>query len=403
MNKKIFIFFILTLVIFPVNVMAFTGNIGIDCEPSFATSGKDIKCTITGNSDTEIIDVSAKIELTSNLVYQSFELDPIWEGSDFDTGKIDIYTESGEPVKDTFNIGILNLKVKDGAVNSNETVKLIDVEYTYTYNEYSVGGVAFNVRVPSNINTLDTLAVDGATIDFNKDTINYAVEVNADKTIISATKTDDKATLTGDGEKTLKYGGNTFVITVTAEDGSKKEYTLNITRPDGRSSENNLTDLDFYNYNLSFNQNTTVYNLSVENNISKIAICTEENDSSLMLCINKNTIKVSDKASYSVYLDGNLLDMNGTTLPLVAGNNELKIIVTAENDGKKTYTFNINRKTIDIGVTGDGNDDIDEEERGDEITKNPDTSDIPIFLVLILVSGLGIYIFKFDFGKNMES
>lgn len=402
MNKKIFLLFLLTLVILPVNVLAFTGDLVVDCDKSFVTAGNDVKCTITGSSDTEIMDISAKFELTSNLEFQSFDLDSMWTGSDFDTGKIDIYTESGDSIKDNFNIGVLNLKVKSGAFNSNETVKFVNIEYTYDNNEYTVGDKAFSVRIPSNVNTLDTLTVDGATINFNKDTINYDVEVNVDKTTISATKTDEKATITGEGEKALNYGGNTFVITVTAEDGSKKEYTLNITRPDGRSSENSLLGFAFYNHSLSFNKDNTVYNLNVENNISKIAICTENKDSSSVLCINKDKINVSNKALYSVYLDDVLL--NDNTLPLLAGENELKIVVTAENGGKKTYTFNINRKTINTGGNvEDNNNDDNGYNKGEDITENPSTSEKPILIVLVLAILLGIYIFRFDFNKSMES
>lgn len=406
MNKKKFLLFLLTLVILPVNVLAFTGDLVVDCDKSFVTAGNDVKCTITGSSDTDIIDISAEIKLTSNLEFQSFDLDSTWVGNDFDDGKISIYTESGDPISGDFNLGVLNLKVKDGSFNSNETVRLSNIEYIHTANEYTVGDKAFSIRIPSNVNTLDTLTVEGATINFNKDTINYDVEVNVDKTTISATKTDERATVTGEGEKTLKYGGNTFVITVTAEDGSKKEYTLNITRPDGRSSENSLLNFSFYNHSLSFNKDNTVYNLNVENNISKIAFCTENKDSSSILCVNKNVMSVSDKAEYSVSLDGDSLKTDGTSLPLITGNNELKIVVTAENGGKKTYTFNINRKTINSGGNVEDNDDDFNDNgynKGEDITENPSTSGKPILIVLVLAILLGIYIFRFDFSKNVES
>ena len=76
-------------------------------------------------------------------------------------------------------------------------------------------------------------------------------------TLAQSIENDDVSILKkipGIGEKSLKFGGNTFLITVTAEDGSKKNYVLNITRPDGRSKENNLNAFEFYNYDLAFNE-----------------------------------------------------------------------------------------------------------------------------------------------------
>jgi len=82
----------------------------------------------------------------------------------------------------------------------------------------------------SSDNTLKSLSVEGQTLDFNKDTTTYNLSVGNDvKNIkINAEATDSKATITGTGEKTVNEGDNKFDIVVTAENGDKKTYTINV-------------------------------------------------------------------------------------------------------------------------------------------------------------------------------
>lgn len=79
-------------------------------------------------------------------------------------------------------------------------------------------------------NNLKSLSVEGQTIEFNKDTTNYNLSVGNDvkKIKINAEASDSKATITGTGEKDVKEGDNKFDIVVTAENGDKKTYTINV-------------------------------------------------------------------------------------------------------------------------------------------------------------------------------
>ena len=82
----------------------------------------------------------------------------------------------------------------------------------------------------SKDNTLKYLSVDGQELSpsFSKDETNYKVEVPSDTTKIkiNANKNDSTASVSGDGEHEVSEGENKFVITVTAENGSTKEYTI---------------------------------------------------------------------------------------------------------------------------------------------------------------------------------
>lgn len=431
MRKNLITLILFIIFILPIRVGASTGNISISCEPSTVKGGETSKCTVTGSSTTEIMDVSAVIKLSDNLVMESFELNDMWEGSDFETGKIDIYTKSGDPVKDSFNIGTLNIKIKDGVVNTNESVSLTDIEFTYDEKEYTIDDALYNVRVPNNVNTLTSLTVSGATFTFKENTTSYDIEVDSDSTTITAVRKAEESYVTGDtGTKNLKYGKNTFTVTVTAEDGSKKNYTLNITRPDKRSKENDLLAFEFNGYDIKFDKDKLEYSLELENNVSRIGFCDKDSKKVNMLCIDEEIIEVSDKAYSWIYLNDIDLDDKYIEIDekiteecdddnnciyyldkevigkyddekeewyipvseLKVGRNVLKVVVTAENETEKTYTFTINRKDAKGNLVED------------EINKNNSTGDsliIVIVVVAVIALGVTVYIFM-KRGKDLH-
>ena len=73
----------------------------------------------------------------------------------------------------------------------------------------------------SNNNYLSELIVDVENFNFDKNITEYTLEVDNDIQIItiSAKPEDEKAQVTGTGQKALKVGENKYTITVTAEDG----------------------------------------------------------------------------------------------------------------------------------------------------------------------------------------
>jgi len=82
----------------------------------------------------------------------------------------------------------------------------------------------------SSDNTLKSLSVEGQNISFDKNNTTYNLSVGNDikKIKINAEASNSKATVTGTGEKDVKEGDNKFDIVVTAENGDKKTYTINV-------------------------------------------------------------------------------------------------------------------------------------------------------------------------------
>ena len=84
----------------------------------------------------------------------------------------------------------------------------------------------------SGNNNLASLSIEGYAdqIAFNKDTLEYNVEVPSDITTIkiNARRADSTASVSGSGEQAVTEGLNKFEIIVTAQNGKEKTYILNV-------------------------------------------------------------------------------------------------------------------------------------------------------------------------------
>ena len=112
----------------------------------------------------------------------------------------------------------------DGSMN--------DKTFTLTVNVYADGKV-----ITDNLdttNTLDSITVLDCTLDpvFNSATSEYSCTVknNISSVTVNATATSSKSKVRGLGTKDLSVGVNTLPIRVIAEDGSEKNYNVNVTR-----------------------------------------------------------------------------------------------------------------------------------------------------------------------------
>lgn len=84
----------------------------------------------------------------------------------------------------------------------------------------------------SKNNNLASLGVEGFTLtpEFNANTLEYSVTVPEDTKEVNLTGTvqDKKASITGVGVQQVNQGNNKFLVTVKAENGSEKTYTINV-------------------------------------------------------------------------------------------------------------------------------------------------------------------------------
>lgn len=84
----------------------------------------------------------------------------------------------------------------------------------------------------SKNNNLASLGVEGFTLtpEFNANTLEYSVTVPEDTKNVNITGTvqDKKASINGVGVHDVNQGNNKFLVTVKAENGSEKTYTINV-------------------------------------------------------------------------------------------------------------------------------------------------------------------------------
>jgi len=200
----------------------------------------------------------------------------------------------------------------------------VDITVTAEDGSTKIYTVTIN-RAASNDATLNNLTVSTGTLNpvFDANTTSYTVSVANNVTSITVTGTANHstATVSGNGAKTLSVGANTVYITVTAEDGSTKIYTITITRLSNDATLSNLT-VSEGTLNPVFDANTTSYTVSVANSVASITITGTANHANAT--VSGNGAKT-----------------------LVVGANPVAIMVTAEDGSTKTYTVTINRAASD--------------------------------------------------------
>ena len=218
--------------------------------------------------------------------------------------------------------------------------------------------------------------------EFNKETYEYNLEVDydVDKLDIIGTPESEKARVINLYDTVIKTGNNKKTIYVYAEDGTKKEYVVNIFKKN--DLENRLSDLKIYDkddneltYEPEFNKETFAYTLEVENEIDTVRLeGTKINPKSVLngngtyaLQVGMNplhiellmegqepvsyTVLVTRKGSANAYLQ-NITVSDGTLAPEF--NKETLEYVVNVNSDIETITIDSEPEVISTTVTGNG-------------------------------------------------
>ncbi len=171
-------------------------------------------------------------------------------------------------------------------------------------------------------------------------TYDVTVPSNIQSVEVYATTKDSKATLEGVGTKTLQMGKNVAEVTVIAEDGTKKTFTINIIRGESNTEtvenntntsnvENNtegLKSLSIKDATLSpeFQTNTYEYNAKYIGELSSLEFDAKPTND-----------------SYIVEITGNK--------DLQEGENVITILVSQSNgDNVATYQIIVNKSLVDV-------------------------------------------------------
>ena len=226
----------------------------------------------------------------------------------------------------------------------------------------------------SSDNYLSSLKVSGVDLKFNKNTTEYSftVEHSLESVSISATANDSKSSVSGTGNKKLDDYDNTFNVTVTAENGSKRTYKIIIKRKNAQgalhvlSGNNNINNLGITGYNLDFNSNKDTYYLEVGSDVNNLDLKVDLADST---------------AKYEVLNNSNF-DKNINTV---------EIVVTSENGETKKYTINVLKK--ELGEKKEEDEKPIEEPKKEEDKKEEDKKGINIFMIIAIVEFIFIIVY----------
>lgn len=193
--------------------------------------GNSITLTIKGN------DLTGRINLSSNSSNISLEKSNVWIENN--SQSITITAKSAGTATITFipEEGMSNNN-GDPVSLGNKTVT-ITVNSKPTSNPSNGGNKTGTTTTPkptkkkSSNNNLSSLTIEDYNLDkeFKKEVTEYSVVVENDvkKIKINAQLDDSSAKVEGTGEVEVKEGNNKIEIKVTAENGSTRIYTLNVT------------------------------------------------------------------------------------------------------------------------------------------------------------------------------
>lgn len=252
-----------------------------------------------------------------------------------------------------------------GSIAKNENIQ----EFESLVTEINV------IRKISSNNNLSSLNASVGTFDiaFDKDVTVYTLTVpyDTESVILSGSLEDINSTASGLIEYKLDGDKTTANITVVAEDGSIKVYTVYIVReakPETvvtpvtyyYSSNNYLKSLEIDGYEITFDRDTNEYKITVKGDVSSLDIKAIPED-------NRARVEITGNEKFK------------------KGNNVVTITVTAEDGSTREYKINVNKEA-------------DKKDALTEIAGSTNTAEkvVIIILIILVVLGLLYLIFKKD-------
>ncbi len=181
----------------------------------------------------------------------------------------------------------------------------------------------------ANLRTL-VPEIEGLTPSFSPNITNYTLIVpsTVTKLNMSVGVEQSGAKYWISGDENLQIGNNTVTITVTAPNGTKKTYTIVVTKAEDTQKANALLNslvIEGYELSPEFSSEVFEYDIGkIESNVKKLNIL---------------TFTSSDKAKVEIQGNDELKD----------GENTVKIIVTAEDETtKKEYVIKYNKEASTV-------------------------------------------------------
>ena len=285
---------------------------------------KEILCGNSYNSELKYNILSSKVNTLSSIKIDGKKINNFDENIreyniEFDGSKESINIEAVKKDDRESIIGDIGTRSLEYGLNkfNIEVTSESGDKKTYTIN-------ATRKDNRSKDNFLKNIKLSDGIIQFKTDITDYTVEVKneVEKITIIATLNDSKAKFKEDFSKKeieLIEGINKVSITVIAENGDERVYSINITRK--LSGNNTLKELIVNNEPIKLNKGEFLYYYTVKNDVESVNIRALANDSNANVVVNNiDTLEV--------------------------GTNEIGITVTAPNGDVVNYTVVVTREQL---------------------------------------------------------
>ena len=198
---------------------------------------------------------------------------------------------------------------------------------------------------------------------FKPATTSYNVTVPNDieKVTVYATAQDKKATIKGNGTQKLNVGKNALNVVVTAEDGTTKTYTINVTREEAKNDKNETTDKTTSNTdttNSTTSENSENTESTSESDLKKLSIKGYNLTPTFSPDVYEYKVDVSgDVSSLDIETEGanhNVsIDIVGNE-NLTYGENTITLLVyNEETKQNSTYQIIVNKTSADVNGLND--------------------------------------------------
>lgn len=221
MKKKYIIISLISFMLFITNVNA--AGVSIKASSTSITKGNSATVTATVSSDSPIVSIEGTLMCKGAGVSSGVNMQ-------FDDSSNSIYSKSFSTTVKPSSSGTISCTITSSRMTnmaSDSWISLGDKSLSIVVSE----PVYIPPRSYSSNNYLKSLEVEGYTIDFSKDTLEYSIEVpnGTDKINIKTELEDSTARVSGDGEVNVSEGTNKIDIKVTAENGNERVYIINVT------------------------------------------------------------------------------------------------------------------------------------------------------------------------------
>lgn len=222
------------LLVFIIVASAFAFNVSAASATISGTGeyevGKSFSVTIRFSADATLYAVEADVSYNSSVL----RLNSV-SGADFNigNGNVKIVDDGFSATKPSKTSSYTLNFTAIAAGNSNISVSLLGGGESESKASASAAVTVITPKPSSNANLASIKLSSGSLSPaFNPNTTSYTatVKYSVDSITITGAVADGKSTYTGGGTFGLEVGDNSRVLTVTAQDGTKKSYTVNIKR-----------------------------------------------------------------------------------------------------------------------------------------------------------------------------